>query len=62
MLLSFVEAFWIMGVIFLCMLPLVLLLRNARKLHPHETKSRAASRPPEQFQPAEEHDLAGAFH
>ena len=28
--LSFVEAFWVMGVMFLCMLPLVLLLRNPR--------------------------------
>ena len=36
--LSFVEAFWVMGVIFLGMLPLVLLLRNARDLHPHEKK------------------------
>jgi len=33
--LSFVEAFWVMGVIFLCMIPLLLLLRNARDLHPH---------------------------
>jgi hypothetical protein len=33
--LSFVEAFWVMGVIFLCMLPLLFLLRNARSLHPH---------------------------
>jgi MFS transporter, DHA2 family, multidrug resistance protein len=36
--LSFVEAFWVMGVIFWCMLPLVLLLRNARDLHPHVKK------------------------
>ena len=41
-LLSFVEAFWIMGVIFLCMLPLVLLLRNARDLHPHDQAPRLA--------------------
>jgi DHA2 family multidrug resistance protein len=33
--LSFVEAFWVMGVIFWAMLPLLLLLRNARDLHPH---------------------------
>jgi DHA2 family multidrug resistance protein len=33
--LSFVEAFWIMGVIFWAMAPLLLLLRNARDLHPH---------------------------
>ena len=40
--LSFVEAFWIMGVIFWAMAPLLLLLRNARDLHPH-TPSRPAS-------------------
>lgn len=33
--LSFVEAFWIMGVIFWGMAPLLLLLRNPRILHPH---------------------------
>lgn len=33
--LSFVEAFWVMGVVFVCMAPLLLLLRNARTLHPH---------------------------
>ncbi len=33
--LSFVEAFWIMGVIFWAMAPLLLLLKNARDLHPH---------------------------
>jgi hypothetical protein len=38
--LSFVEAFWVMGVIFLCMLPLLFLLRNARSLHPHTRKTR----------------------
>ncbi len=38
MMLSFVEAFWVMGVIFLCMLPLLFLLRNARDLHPHDSK------------------------
>ncbi len=36
--LSFVEAFWIMGVIFWAMAPLLLLLRNARDLHPHEPR------------------------
>ncbi len=40
--LSFVEAFWVMGVIFWCMLPLLLLLRNARDLHPH-VKSRPSA-------------------
>jgi hypothetical protein len=38
MMLSFVEAFWAMGVIFFCMAPLLLLLRNARDLHPHKPK------------------------
>lgn len=33
--LSFVEAFWVMGIIFWLMAPLLLLLRNARDLHPH---------------------------
>ncbi len=37
--LSFVEAFWVMGVIFFCMLPLLFLLRNARSLHPHARKT-----------------------
>jgi DHA2 family multidrug resistance protein len=36
--LSFVEAFWIMGVVFWAMAPLLLLLRNARDLHPHERR------------------------
>ncbi len=40
MMLSFVEAFWVMGVIFLGMVPLLLLLRNARDLHPHTPKAR----------------------
>ena len=40
MMLSFVEAFWVMGVIFLGMLPLLLLLRNARDLHPKTPKAK----------------------
>ena len=36
--LSFVEAFWIMGLIFVAMIPLLFLLRNARDLHPHAPK------------------------
>jgi MFS transporter, DHA2 family, multidrug resistance protein len=40
--LSFVEAFWVMGVIFLFMLPLLFLLRNARSLHPHTRKTAPA--------------------
>ncbi len=43
MMLSFVEAFWVMGVIFLCMAPLLLLLRNARDLHPHTPKAKRNS-------------------
>ncbi len=31
--LSFVEAFWVMAIIFWLMIPLLLLLRNARDLH-----------------------------
>ncbi len=61
-LLSFVEAFWIMGVIFLAMLPLVLVLRNARDLHPHQKKPRAAKQNTIQPEPVPEPDLAGAFH
>jgi len=38
MMLSFVEAFWVMGIVFFCMVPLLLLLRDPRKLHPHEPK------------------------
>ena len=58
--LSFVEAFWVMGVIFWAMLPLLLLLRNARDLHPH-TKTptvvqRAAPQPVEEPEP----ELVGA--
>jgi len=61
-LLSFVEAFWIMGVIFLAMLPLVLFLRNARDLHPHEKKSKGAKLDTTQPEPASEPEMAGAFH
>ena len=42
--LSFVEAFWVMGVIFLGMLPLLFLLRNARSLHPHTRKTAPVGR------------------
>ena len=41
--LSFVEAFWVMAVIFWAMAPLLLLLRNARDLHPH---TGPAAKPP----------------
>ena len=61
-LLSFVEAFWIMGVIFFCMLPLLLLLRNARDLHPHERKSKGArKRQPATEKAESEPELIGAF-
>jgi len=61
--LSFVEAFWVMGVIFLCMIPLLLLLRNARDLHPHTP--RAVRKPRRSIErPAEldpEPELIGAL-
>jgi DHA2 family multidrug resistance protein len=41
--LSFVEAFWVMAIVFWAMIPLLFLLRNARDLHPHaRTTSRKA--------------------
>jgi len=57
-LLSFVEAFWIMGVIFLAMLPLVLVLRNARDLHPHHKKSSVAKQNGERSEP----EVAASYH
>jgi DHA2 family multidrug resistance protein len=62
-LLSFVEAFWIMGVIFLCMLPLLFFLRDARELHKHEKKSGAGQESAESAPSTQpEPELAGAFH
>jgi hypothetical protein len=62
--LSFVEAFWIMGIIFLGMLPLLFLLRNARSLHPHTRKAAAPVGQPQSVaatvEPEEE--LAGVGH
>ena len=60
MMLSFVEAFWVMGIIFLCMVPLLFLLRNPRDLHPHEQKQS----PPraEQYETQPEPELVGAMH
>jgi DHA2 family multidrug resistance protein len=63
--LSFVEAFWVMGVIFLCMVPLLLLLRNVRDLHPH-TPKRERREPPVEM-PVEpeqlpEPELVGALN
>lgn len=61
--LSFVEAFWLMDVIFLCMLPLVRLLRNARDLHPHEKKPTARREKSRQAaQVPTEPELIGTFH
>jgi len=60
MLLSFVEAFWVMGVMFLCMVPLVLMMRNARDLHPHEKQPKTADQKDRQHET--EPELAGAFH
>ena len=60
MMLSFVEAFWIMGVIFLGMIPLLLLLRNARDLHPHTPKATRQTAKPELHEPQPE--LAGMMH
>jgi len=63
--LSFVEAFWVMGMVFVCMIPLVFLLRNARDLHPHTPravrKRKVIESPPEpQVEP--EPELTGALH
>jgi len=63
--LSFVEAFWAMGVIFLCMAPLLFLLRNARALHPHTPPKMRRSAPEEpiseQPEPEPEAQLVGAL-
>jgi hypothetical protein len=60
-LLSFVEAFWIMGVVFVTMLPLVLLMRDARTLH--SPRPAASAGKAEVSQPSiEEPELLGAFH
>jgi hypothetical protein len=42
--LSFVEAFWVMGVIFLLMIPLIFLLRNARPASPHAARQETPAR------------------
>jgi MFS transporter, DHA2 family, multidrug resistance protein len=59
MMLSFVEAFWVMGVIFFCMIPLLLLLRNPRDLHPHEPTARRRTEVVSQPEPQIE--LVGAL-
>jgi DHA2 family multidrug resistance protein len=65
--LSFVEAFWVMGIIFWAMAPLLLLLRNARDLHPHEPRGNGpAARQPQEVgrnktvEPEPEPELVGA--
>ena len=65
--LSFVEAFWVMGVIFWAMAPLLLLLRNARDLHPHgptpSVKRTGTSQRAQSAQVSEpEPELVGAGH
>src|SRR5271165_2746302 len=63
--LSFVEAFWVMAVIFLCMIPLLFLLRNARDLHPHTPKAVRKLQPSAERQvdvePEPEPELVGAL-
>jgi len=61
-LLSFVEAFWIMGVIFLCMLPLLFFLRDARDLHKHDQKPADSEDHKQPVPASSDHELAGAFH
>jgi DHA2 family multidrug resistance protein len=60
--LSFVEAFWVMGVVFLSMAPLLLLLRNVRKLHPHVPKAVPKAPLAAEEAPESEPELAGALH
>ncbi len=64
MMLSFVEAFWVMGVIFLCMIPLLFLLRNARDLHPHTPRAKRMAPEPARVSLEEakpEPELVGAM-
>ncbi len=63
MMLSFVEAFWVMGVIFLAMIPLLFLLRNARDLHPHTPSTKEKTQEPVKVALKEaEPELVGAMH
>jgi DHA2 family multidrug resistance protein len=63
MMLSFVEAFWVMGVIFLAMTPLLLLLRNPRKLHPTTPNAQPSEAVSAQADaPAAEPELVGVMH
>jgi hypothetical protein len=58
---SFVEA-WLMGLIFLGMLPLLLFLRKTRDLRPPAKKSKIRKRVALGQQPVPEPEMAGAFH
>jgi MFS transporter, DHA2 family, multidrug resistance protein len=60
--LSFVEAFWVMGMIFVCMAPLILLLRNVRDLHPHTPKSARKPHLVAEAPVEPEPELVGALH
>jgi MFS transporter, DHA2 family, multidrug resistance protein len=52
--LSFVEAFWIMGVVFLLIVPLIFLLRNPIKEHATERAMAPGTKPAPQVQEEEE--------
>jgi len=60
--LSFVEAFWVMGIIFLCMVPLLFLLRNARDLHPHTPSRTKLTRAEVKVEASAKPELAGVLH
>ena len=60
-LLSFVEAFWLMGMIFLGMLPLLVFLRDARDLDPRVKRSQVRQRVAPGHEPVPEPEMAGAL-
>ena len=51
-----------MGIIFLCMVPLLFLLRNARDLHPHTPSRRKLARAEVKVEAPAKPELAGALH
>jgi hypothetical protein len=55
--LSFVEAFWVMGVLFLAMLPFILLLRNPRPKRPRQIPPPAAAKTTEVREESQEEEL-----
>jgi len=55
--LSFVEAFWVMGVMFLVMLPFILLLRNPRAKPPRQAPPPAAGQLSEVHEESQEEEL-----